>query len=201
MDTLDRCDFRPFVAEDDGARLVLLRPRTAKYWATRGALYLLLLLLLGLLAVAPYGAWSKYQRYGDVIGLLGLPVLLLLVWFAMRLLLFGLRLEAAQRIVCRPGELELEGRGALRRRHQRIRDVAALVAHTVRTDTQYGPIRWLHLRVRAAGELTDLGYLELDREAEPEREAQVRAAAAWMAARLQAPLELRDEDGRLVAPP
>lgn len=200
MDCHD-CDFRPFIAEDDGACLVLRRPPTFKSWATRAALYLLLLPLLGMFVLVPYGAWHKYTVFGSLTGFWAAPLLLLLSWFVIRLTLLGFQLEAARRIVCKPGEFILEGRGALLPRRVHVRDPQVLAARTVRTSTRYGDVRWLGLRLRAPAGITDIGYLELDRDAEPTREADVHAAAALMAARLQIPLELRDEQDNLLTPP
>lgn len=189
----DHPDFRPFVAHDDGATLVLLRRATIKAWVLRASLYLLLLLVLGLFVLIPYGVWHRYTVWGDLKGIWAAPVLLLLCWFVLKLMLLGFRLEAARRIVCKPGELTVEGRGALRLYRDHIREPQALEARTIRTTTKYGDVRWLNLRLRAAAGSTGIGYLELDRDAEPTREARVHAAAALMAARLHVPLELKDE--------
>lgn len=196
-----RPDFRPFVARDDGGTLVLSRPATFKTWSTRAALYLLLLLVLGLAALIPYGMWHRYTVWGDVKGLWAAPVLLLLCWFVFKLMLLGFRLEGARRIVCKPGELTLEGRGALLPRREHVRDPQALEARTIRVTTEYGDVRWLRLCLRAPAGGTDIGYLELDRNAEPTREAQVHAAAAQIASRLQVPLDLRGEDDAPLASP
>jgi len=194
-------DFRPFVARDDGTCLELLRRRSAGDWLLRGALYLLLLPTLGFFVLIPYGMWHKYRTFGSTRGWYAAPVLLLLSWFAVRLLLLGFHLESTRRIVCRPGQLDLEGRGALRRRNERLQDLVALEARTVRTTTKYRDVRWLSLRVRTAGGHSFIGYLQLDPEAEPTREAHVQAAAALIAARLQVPLELRDEHDQPISPP
>lgn len=190
---IDDRDFRPFAASDDGTCLVLRRRRTFQAWIIRGSLYLLLLSTFGLALMIPYGIWHKYTVFGTLKGLWAAPVLLLLCWFAIRMMLLGFLLEAAQRIVCKPGGLTLEGRGALLRIHAHVRDPEALEARIIRTTTKYGDVRWLSLRLRAPGGVTNIGYLELDRDAEPTREARVQAAAALMAERLQVPLELKDE--------
>lgn len=196
-----RPDFRPFIARDDGGALVLSRPATFKTWSVRAALYLLLLMVLGLAALIPYGVWHRYTVWGDVKGLWAAPVLLLLCWFVIKLMLLGFRLEGTRRIVCKPGELTLEGRGAVLARREHVRDPQALEARTIRMTTKYGDVRWLSLRLRAAAGSTDIGYLELDRDAEPTREARVHAAAAVMASRLQVPLDLRGEDEQQIPAP
>jgi len=198
---IDDRDFRPFAASDDGTCLVLRRRRTFQAWVLRASLYLLLLLVLGLVLLIPYGIWHKYTVFGTLKGLWAAPVLLFLCWFAVRLVLLGFMLEAARRITCKPGELTLEGRGALLRTHEHVRDPEALEARIIRTTTKYGDVRWLNLRLRAPGGVTSLGYLELDRDAEPTREARVQAAAALMATRLQVPLELKDEQSNPLPPP
>lgn len=200
MDLHD-CDFRPFVARDDGTCLVLRRRPDLKSLALRAALYVLLLPTLGMFVVIPYGVWHKYTVFGSTKGIWAAPVLLLLCWFVVKLLLLGFQLEAARRIVCKPGEFTLEGRGALLKRREHVRDAEALEARTIRMTTEYGDVRWLRLRLRAPGGLTDIGYLELDREPEPAREARVHAAAALMATRLQVPLELQGEDDGPITPP
>lgn len=196
----DQPDFRPFIAHDDGATLVLRRRASFKAWIFRASLYLLLLLGLGLSALIPYGAWHRYTVWGDFKGIWAAPVLLLLCWFLIKLMLLGFRLEATRRIVCKPGELTLEGRGALLPYRDHIRDPQALEARTIRTTTKYGDVRWLNLRLRAAADSTGIGYLALDRDAEPTREARVHAAAALMAARLHIPLELKDEHNNPIPP-
>lgn len=201
MDPLEPCDFRPFVARDDGTCLVLRRRRTVKDWALRIALYLLLLPTLGFFVVIPYGVWHKYTVFGSLKSIWAAPVLLVLTWFAVRLLLLGFRLEAANRIVCKPGEFTLDGRGALRRIREHVRDPLALAARTTRMTTKYGEVRWLRLRLHATSGVTDIGYLELDRDAEPTREARVHAAAALMATRLHVPLALHDEHDQPISPP
>lgn len=193
MDPRAPADFRPFIARDDGTCLELLRRRGAGDWLLRGALYLLLVMTLGLVLLIPYGMWHKYRTFGSTRGWYAAPLLLLLSWFAVRLLLLGFHLESTRRIVCRPGELELEGRGALLRRREQLCDLIALEARAVRNVTRYRDVRWLRLRVRTASGSTFIGYLQLDPEAEPTREARAHAAAAVIAARLQVPLELRDE--------
>lgn len=197
----DQPDFSPFIAHDDGATLVLLRRATIKAWIFRASLYLLLLLGLGLSVLIPYGAWHRYTVWGDFKNIWAAPVLLLLCWFLIKLMLLGFRLEATRRIVCKPGELTLEGRGALLPYRDHIRDPQALEARTIRTTTKYGDVRWLNLRLRAAADSTGIGYLALDRDAEPTREARVHAAAALMAARLHIPLELRGEDNQPIGAP
>lgn len=197
----DRPDFRPFDAHDDGTTLVLRRRATIKAWIFRASFYLLLLLGFGLSALIPYGAWHRYTVWGDFKGIWAAPVLLLLCWFLIKLILLGFRLEATRRIVCKPGELTVEGRGALLPYRDHIRDPRALEARTIRTTTKYGDVRWLNLRLRAAADSTGIGYLELDRDAEPTREARVHAAAALMAARLHIPLELKDEDNQPIGAP
>lgn len=197
----DRHDFSPFVEHDDGSCLELLRPAGFKSWGTRACLYLLLFLMLGLVALIPYGVWHKYTVFGDTRGMWAAPVILLLCWIVIKLVLLGFQLEGAQRIVCKPGEFTLEGRGALLRRRDHVRDLEALEARTIRTTTKYGEVRWLRLRLRAASGTTDIGYLELDRDAEPTQEARVQAAAALMATRLHIPLDLRGEDSQPLTPP
>jgi hypothetical protein len=197
---IDDRDFRPFAASDDGTCLLLIRRRTFQAWVIRGTFYLLLLMTLGLALMIPFGIWHKYTVFGTLKGLWAAPVLLLLCWFAVRLVLLGFKLEATRRIVCKPGELTLEGRGALLRTREHVRDPEALEARIIRVATKYGDVRWLNLRLRAPGGLTSLGYLELARDAEPTREARVQAAAALMATRLRVPLELRDEQNNPLPP-
>lgn len=201
VELLDRCDFRPFVAEDDGTTLVLRRPHTARDVGTRVIHLVLLSMMLGMLIACPFMAWQRYSRWGDPKGLFLLPLLMLACWLGVKLALFAIRLEAARRIVCRPREFLLEGRGALLRHRDHLRDVSGLEAHIKRTRVRNHVVRWMYLRIRAGGELRDVGYLELDTEPEPAREVAVQTAAALMAARLGVPLAMRDEEDRLLTPP
>ena len=200
MDPREACDFRPFIARDDGTCLVLLRRRTFSSLFIRFALYLLLLPALASFVAIPYLVWTKVQSHGITPGLFAMPVLLLLCWVVVKLMLLGFQLEGTRRMVCRPGAFTLESRGALRKSHEHLNDLSALEARVVRTSTEYGDVRWLRLCIRAAGKSTHIGYLELDRDAEPMREARVMAAAALIATRLQVPLELRNQ-GDPITPP
>jgi hypothetical protein len=190
----EHCDFRPFIATDDGTCLVLLRRRTANNWVLRVIVYTMLLQALALFVVIPYDAWQKYTDFGRIRGFFSAPVPLLICGVAVRLMLGGFRLDGTNRIACKPGDLLLDGRGALLRIREQVQDPVALEART----TKFGNVRWLRLRVRGASGVTDIGYLALDGDAEPAREARVHAAAALMAARLGVPLELRgDQDQQL----
>lgn len=191
-------DFRPFAAEDDGRQLVLRRARTASDLLLRGCLYLLLLLLLAMLVLIPVAAWSRAPMVGAVKSIVGVAVLMPLTWLGLKLMLWAFHLEGVTRLECAADGLHLVRRGAVRRSHEHVRDVVALEARTFRTPTKYRDVRWLRLAVRTAAGKTDLGYLALHPEAEPTREAAVRAAAGRIAARLQVPLELYDEAGERV---
>ncbi len=200
MDPGEHCDFRPFIATDDGTCLVLLRRLTFGFWAIRVCLYLLLVLALAIFVLVPYAMWATVQSRGVTPGLFAIPILLLFSWIVVKLMLHGFKLEGARRIVCRPGSLTLEGRGALFRYREQCQDFAALEARTIRQSTEHGDVRYLKLILRGPPKSTDVGHLELDRDAEPIREARVHAAATLMATRLQVPLQLRGE-GELITPP
>ncbi len=194
MDPREHCDFRPFVATDDGTCLVLLRRHTFSSVVVRFCLYLLLLLSFGLFVMIPVGACTKIMANGMTPGMFAVPVLMALCWFVVRMIPLAFQLEGARRMVCRPKAFTLESRGALFKSHEHFTDLSALEARVIRTSTRYGDVRWLQLCVGAAGKKwTRIGYLGLDRDAEPTREARVLAAAALMATRLQVPLVLRGE--------
>lgn len=201
MDPREPCDFRPFIATDDGTCLVLLRRRNFGFWAIRVCLYLLLVPALAMFALVPYAMWAKVQSDGVTPGLFAIPILLLFSWVLVKLMLHGFKLEGTRRIVCRPGALTLEGRGALHRYREQCEDFAALEARTIRQSTEYGDVRWLKLSLRGGPKSTDLGHLALDPDAEPIREARVQAAAALMATRLQVPLQLTGEHAEPITPP
>ncbi len=201
MDPGKHCDFRPFIATDDGTCLVLLRRRNFAFWAIRVCLYLLLVPALAIFVLIPYAMWAKLQSHGLTPGVFAMPILLLLGWVVVKLMLYGFKLEGTRRIVCRPGSLTLEGRGALLRYREQRQGFAALEARTIRQSTEYGDVRWLKLSLRGPSKSTDLGHLALDRDAEPIREARVQAAAALMATRLQVPLHLTGEHGEQAKQP
>lgn len=194
-------DFRPFAAADDGTRLVLRRRATVSAVLVRGALYLLLLLILSGFVLIPAAMWhaTASGRTGPITSVIAAAALLPLNWLVLQLVLVGFELEGVQRIECRPDGLDLVRRGVVRRRHEHVRGVVALVARTVRQTTEYRDVRWLELSVRTGAGTTDLGHLALHPEAEATREAAARAAAGRIAARLRVPLELVDERGEPVA--
>lgn len=186
--------FRPFVATDDGATLELRHARRAGDVLMRALMYLLLVLVLGLLALIPYAAWTRGRGVGDAVLAL---VFLVPTWLVLRVVVWGLRMEGISRILLRPGAAVRWRRGVLLRGREELRGVTGVEATTITQSTEYGPVRWLHVRVLGEGGPIDLLNLHLDREAEPTREAAAQAAAATIAARLRAPLVL---DGRPISP-
>lgn len=194
-------DFRPFVARDDGQRLVLRRHRTAAAWLLRGCMFLLLLLALGLLALIPFAAYTRWRDWGEVASpILGSLVLLPLTWLVLRAVLWAFRVEGHLRLDVGPEGVDMLGRGALFRWREQVRGALALEARTIRVSTEYRDVRYLALAARTAEGKHGLGHLELHPEADATREAAVRAAAARIAERMRVPLELYDEGGAPVAP-
>lgn len=183
--TTIRDPFRPFVAVDDGARLVLTRRRSAADWLLRGALYWLLALVVVLMGLIPYAAWTRGSGVGDVVLAV---VLLTLTWFVLQLVMLGFHVDGVRRIAVGPGEVVLDARGALLRRRVRATDVVAIEARTTTTSTRHGDVRWLRLQARTGAGTLDLGALHLDAAAEPTREAAAEQAAETLAARLGVPL-------------
>lgn len=179
--------YRPYVAADDGTRLVLRLERDLGGWLMRLGMYALLLLVLVLFALIPY---AVHHRAHGVEDYLLAAVLLLITWFVFRLAVAALRIEGVTRVDIGPGGATRRATGVLLGARERLVGVTALVATTVTQTTRYGPVRWLELRARTATGLADLVDLRLDRDGEPTREAAARAAAVTVAARLGVPLEL-----------
>lgn len=179
--------FRPFVVEaDDGARLVLQKPRDVKGWLLRASMYLLLLLLVALLLLIPVAVFTRGDGIGDIAAGASFMVTL---WIILRLLLFAFDIEGTRRIVVEHWRLSFEARGVVRLHHHEVLGVVAFVARTESTETMHGSVRWLRLQARSHGRVVDLGTLYLDPEREPTREAAARAAAATIAERLGVPIE------------
>lgn len=179
--------FRPFVVEaDDGARLVLQRPRTATGWLLRVCMYLLLLLLVVMLLLIPWAVLTRGDGIGDVATGASFMVTL---WIILRLLLFAFAIEGTRRIVVERGRLDFEARGVVRRSHEEVLGVVAFVVRNESRETMHGSVRWLRLQARTHGRVVDLGTLHLDPDGEPTREAAARAAAATIAERLVVPIE------------
>ncbi|MFY0533340.1 hypothetical protein [Nannocystis pusilla] len=107
--TTIRDPFRPFVAVDDGARLVLTRRRSAADWLLRGALYWLLALVVVLMGLIPYAAWTRGSSVGDVVLAV---VLLTLTWFVLQLVMLGFHVDGVRRIAVGPGEVVLDARAS-----------------------------------------------------------------------------------------
>ncbi len=192
-------DFRPFVARDDGQRLWLQRRRGAAAWLLRGCMYLLLLLALGLLALIPFAAYTRWRDWGEVASpILGSLVLLPITWLVLRAVLWAFRVEGHLRLDVGPEGVEVFGRGALLTWRERVRGALALEARTIRVSTEYRDVRYLALAARTSEGKRDLGHLELHPEGDATREAAVRAAAARIAERMRVPLELYDEGGARV---
>jgi hypothetical protein len=184
----DLAAFEPFIASDDGTTLQLRRPWTLSDAAVRAMLYLLIGLAAGLPLLILFALSTKPITLGRALfALAALPLLWLVIKLMLRTLLFdGVRVIRAS-----AEGLYLEGSaGFLRKRRLTLAPDAtrAIIARrrTAKPRSTLPRTWWLELSVRTEDQQHPMGFFKV----RDEHDHRADAAAAHLAARLGAALEL-----------